>query len=150
MLDVGCGRADLLDYLHQREIMPNDYVGLEAVDELVLAAEAKRHPNCRIIRADFIAEARRLFVGADVVVFSGSLNTLNRQEFFLSVRRAFDACADAVAFNFLSSPALAGKDYLTWHHPDDVLAFARSIGAEVSSLDDYLDGDCTLLLRRQS
>lgn len=150
VLDVGCGRADLLDYFLQRDIRPNDYIGLEAVNDLARAAEAKNHPHCQIIRADFIADSRRMFVGADVVVFSGSLNTLGKQEFYLSLRRAFDACADSVAFNFLASPALAGKDYLTWHRPGDVLAFARSLHAEVSVFDDYLDGDCTLLMRKQS
>src|SRR3954451_9296777 len=34
ILDVGCGRADLLDYLLGRGIEPDHYVGLEAVQLL--------------------------------------------------------------------------------------------------------------------
>lgn len=150
ILDVGCGRADFLDFLISRGIEPHDYAGLEAVDELADAAEAKRLPRCRIIRADFVKEPARLFVGADVLVFSGSLNTLGVAEFYASVRRAYEACADAVAFNFLSSPELAGRDFLSWHRVGDVLTFVRALGVRnADAREGYLSGDCTILLGKQ-
>src|SRR5205085_11899167 len=34
ILDAGCGRADLLDFLLARGIRPDHYTGLEAVDTL--------------------------------------------------------------------------------------------------------------------
>ena len=59
VLDVGCGRADLLEFLLDRGVRPADYVGIEAVDELADAAEAKRaaRSDVRIVRADFVARA---------------------------------------------------------------------------------------------
>src|SRR5687767_15928369 len=42
VLDVGCGRADLLEHLVARGIEPADYVGIEAVDELARAAEDRK------------------------------------------------------------------------------------------------------------
>src|SRR5215204_4329605 len=53
VLDVGCGRADLLDYLHQNNTSPHRYTGIEAVTQLADAARAKNHPHSRIIEADF-------------------------------------------------------------------------------------------------
>src|SRR6185503_6568057 len=48
VLDVGCGRADLMDYMALREIEPREYVGIEAVDELVGAAMRKKWRNAQI------------------------------------------------------------------------------------------------------
>ena len=146
VLDAGCGRADLLSFLLDRDIRPADYIGLEAVEALAAAAEARGHPNCRILRGDFVREPARLFVGADVIAFSGSLNTMDECAFYQTLARAFDAAAEAVVFNFLSSPALAGKEYLVWHRPDKVEAFARRLAAEVRTADDYIYGDCTIAM----
>jgi SAM-dependent methyltransferase len=149
VLDAGCGRADYLDFLQSRNVEVADYIGLEAVETLAGAAEAKALPNARILRADFVRDPARLFVGADVIVFSGSLNTMDEGQFYETLRRAYDATAEAVVFNFLSSSALAGKAYLTWHHRDRVEAFARRTASEIVVLDDYLQGDCTIAMKKQ-
>ncbi len=146
ILDAGCGRADLLDYFLDRRIYPNHYVGLEALEDLATAAEKKHHTSCTIVRADFIAEPIRMFVGADVVLFCGSLNTLTVSEFYKTLTRAIDAATDAVVFNFLSSDRLAAAKYLTWHHRQEVESFARTMGERISVIDDYIEGDCTIAI----
>jgi SAM-dependent methyltransferase len=150
ILDVGCGRADLLGYLLDRGVRPADYTGIEAVAELASAAEgncAGARVPARVIRADFLREPLRLFVGADVVVFSGSLNTVDDGPFYDTVRRAFEATADMVVFNFLCSPYLAGADYLRWRRPSDVLRYCSELTRDVRTLEDYLQGDYTVALR---
>src|ERR1051325_1896666 len=107
VLDVGCGRADLLDYLRDHGRTPAHYVGIEAVDELAGAAQRKRHPACTIVQADFIASPARMLVGADAIVFCGSLNTLDRAAFHQTIRTAYAAAAHYLLFNFLSSRLLA-------------------------------------------
>jgi SAM-dependent methyltransferase len=145
LLDVGCGRADLLDFLRARGVRPADYIGIEAVDELADAAARKQAPGVRIISADFVREPARMFVGADVVIFSGSLNTANDEVFYATLSRAYDAAAEALVFNYLCSPMLAGMTYLAWRRPEEVLRFARGLkGGEVRTLEDYLEGDCTV------
>ena len=159
VLDVGCGRADLLAFLVARSAAPADYIGIEAVHALADAATracAASDVPARVIRADFLREPLRLFVGADVVVFSGSLNTVDDDAFYASLRRAFDATAEALVFNFLCSPYLAGADYLRWRRPADVLKFCstlcrdgrgdrrRDAHAGVQTLEDYLEGDFTV------
>ena len=148
VLDVGCGRADLLDYLLAGGVRPAHYVGLEAVTTLADAAEAKGHPDSMIIRTDFVRDPARLFVAADVVYFSGSLNTLDTVAFYATLRKAYDAAAETVVFNFLSSPELAGMSYLRWHPPHEVWAFAKTLTPHVRRLDDYLAGDCTFALAK--
>jgi SAM-dependent methyltransferase len=146
VLDVGCGRADFLDYLVRRGIEPSTYIGIEAVPALAQAAREKRHPDATIIEADFVAEPRRLFVGAQIVVISGALNTMDDVTFYAAVRRAYDAAGECLIFNFLSSPRLAGTPYLHWRGAKDVLRFARDHASWVTTVDDYLPGDCTVVM----
>ena len=150
LLDAGCGRADLMGHLLEKNVHPADYVGIEAVEALAAAAEARNYPNARIIRGDFVRDPGRLFVGADVIVFSGSLNTMDPPAFYATLQRAYDATAEAMVFNFLSSPTLAGKEYLAWHRPEVVLGFARQLAGDVRVLTDYLPGDCTVAMLKDS
>ncbi len=104
----------------------------------------KRLPNGQIVHGDFVRDPQRLAVGADVVVFSGSLNTLEKERFYLSLKQGFEAAAEVMVFNFLAAAHIASAEWLTWHRAHDVLTFARGLSYEVGMLDDYLDGDCTI------
>ncbi len=146
ILDAGCGRADLMDFLREREIQFTEYIGIEAVDELAAAASRKNLPRTRIIHGDFVREPKLLEVEADVIVFSGSLNTLQREQFYLSLRQGFQAAGEVMVFNFLAAKHIASAQWLTWHHAEDVLQFARGLSPRVRMLDDYLDGDRTIAI----
>jgi SAM-dependent methyltransferase len=144
VLDVGCGRADFLDHLVRRRVNVARYIGIEAVPALVDAARAKIRENCQIVEADFVAEPQRMCVGAQVIVMSGSLNTLESPAFYSTLRHAYDAADEALIFNFLCSMMLAGASYLRWHPVDEVMRFAQTLGSRVRSLEDYLPGDCAV------
>ena len=146
VLDVGCGRADLLDYLIAGKVRVASYTGIEGVATLADAARAKRHPACEIIAADFLAEPQHMMIGAQVVVISGSLNTMEAEGFYATLRRAYEAAGDSLVFNFLCSSRLAGADYLRWHPTDEVMGFARTLSDRVRKLEDYLPGDCTVAM----
>lgn len=150
VLDAGCGRADLLDWLIRRGTRPSWYVGLEAIEELATLARAKSLPDCQIVQADFLREPARLLVGAQIVVFCGSLNTLSPGEFSEAIRRGFEAAQDVLLLNFLSSPTRAGASWLTWHDPGDVDRFARTLTPHVRMLQGYIDGDCTMSLGKRA
>lgn len=149
VLDAGCGRADLLGYLLKQRIRPAEYIGLEAVEELANAAGECRHDRARIVRGDFVREPLRLCMGAEAIVFSGSLNTLRDPEFYATLRHAFMATGEDLVFNFLSSSALAGKQYLFWRSTGDVERFGRMLTSRVDVYEDYLNGDCTIALRKE-
>jgi hypothetical protein len=147
VLDVGCGRADLLEFLTRRGVAFAEYLGIEAVPDLASAAEAGAIASptpASIIRGDFVREPARLFVGADVVVFSGSLNTADDATFYGTLLRAHDAAAETLVFNFLSTPDLAAAEYLSWRARGDVVSFVNGLGGEVRVLEDYLPGDSTV------
>jgi cyclopropane fatty-acyl-phospholipid synthase-like methyltransferase len=146
VLDVGCGRADFLDYVIERGSRPASYVGIEGVAELAAAAREKGHANATVVEADFVDEPHRMFVGADVVVISGALNTMGADAFYATVRRAYEAAGEALVFNFLCSTRLAGAAYLSWRPVGEVMAFAGTLSDRVQKLEDYLVGDCTVVM----
>jgi hypothetical protein len=148
VLDAGCGRADFLEYLHQREIRPAKYIGIEAVTSLAEAAERKSLPGARIITGDFIEDPRIMDQQAGVIIFSGSLNTLGADDFYGTLRSAWEFSRSEVGFNFLSSPRLASARHLTWHRMTDVMELAYSLTADVVSDSSYREGDCTIVLRK--
>jgi SAM-dependent methyltransferase len=149
VLDVGCGPADLLGYLHKRAIAPAHYTGLEAQPWLVSAARRRRYERCSIVTGDFVRHPETMSVGADVVIFSGSLNLLPSRQFYRSLREAWAAAGRCLVFNFLCSPGLADAPWLTWHRRASVRAFAEGLGAEVRLDDGYEPGDCTAVMRRR-
>ena len=144
VVDAGAGRGDLLRHLLKRGIQPATYIGIEAVDALADRMEADALPGCQVVRGDFVKDPKHLFVGAEVVVFSGSLNTLPPRAFHTTLQRAFEATSQCVLFNFLSGPALAAAEHLHWHERADVETFIRSLTTEYRSFDTYLPGDCTI------
>jgi SAM-dependent methyltransferase len=148
ILDVGCGRADLLGHLLESGTVPVHYVGMEMIPEALRAARRKKYPRCEILAADFVREPEKLHVGADVVVFSGSLNTLTRPRFYRTLRAAWTATGEWLVFNFLNTKDWAGEDWLTWHRRRTVVAFCRSLGGEVHFDESYLEGDCTVAVRK--
>ncbi len=149
LLDVGCGRADLLGYLLERGIVPAHYTGVEMIPATLRAARRKRYERCDIVAADFVREPEKLQVGADVVIFSGSLNTLTHTQFCRTLRAAWDAAGQSLVFNFLSTMYWCGEDWLQWHRRDAVLDFCNSLGGKVSFDVSYLAGDCTVVVGRE-
>jgi hypothetical protein len=149
IMDVGCGRADLLEYIFQTKHIPRSYIGLEAVAELADAAEQKQLPNCRIIRGDFLQDPTMLANVVDVVLISGALNTMDSSSFYGCLQSAFDAADKVLVFNFLCSPLLAASSHLIWHKPEEVMRFANSLSPRVEFWDNYLRGDATIAIWKE-
>lgn len=145
VLDVGCGRADLLDFLRRVGHAPSEYIGIEAVPDL---ADAAARAGVTVLRKDFVADPRCLFTGSDVIVISGAINTAKDVAFYDTLRRAYDAAAKHLVFNFLCSSYLAGADHLYWREPETVMSFCRKFCPNVASWNDYLPGDMTIRLSK--
>jgi hypothetical protein len=129
-------------------IFPKRYVGLEAVDPLYRIAAKKKAENIFILHGDFLADPNLLDQQADVILFSGSLNTLGSEDFYCTLSAAWDFSPRTLAFNFLSSPKLAAANYLTWQPLADVLRYVQTFGGQITVIDDYLDGDTAIAVRR--
>jgi hypothetical protein len=148
VLDVGCGRADFLGFLRARGIAPAHYTGLEALPWLARAARRRGYADCTIVEGDFVRQPALLAQGADVVLFSGSLNLLSSRRFYRTLEQGWAAARRWLVFIFLCSTMEAGAPFLHWHRKRRVLAFARPRAAQVLLDDGYRDGDCTVAMRK--
>lgn len=120
--DLGSGRADLLGWLARERVKYRRYVAVEALPELHRHALTRHshEPAAEFVLADFVQDAE-LFSRlvdeheADVLLFSGSLNTLTEDDALAVLERAWAALADrpggVLGFNFL-----AGGD--AWPRPN--------------------------------
>ncbi|USN98075.1 MAG: hypothetical protein H6810_07750 [Phycisphaeraceae bacterium] len=113
IVDLGSGLGDFALRMHERGVEYGRYIGIEGVDQL--AGESRKRlkslPECEVRSDDFVADAtlfRRLVKDdrAEVLAFSGSLNTLTQEEAERVLGRAWDAIANVkggqLVFNFLS------------------------------------------------
>ena len=120
--DLGAGLGDLALRMHERNIEYGRYLAVEGVDELANAARERLAsvPECVVVEGDFVAD-ERLFAalvrdhGAEVLAFSGSLNTLTQGDAERTLDRAWSVLrrvrGGQLVFNFLSDRgARAGED----------------------------------------
>lgn len=104
VLDAGCSRGDFAAWLHDQRIKYDWYTGIDGLPEIVAFAQRREIPRTDFYHADLIADPAALAkTSPQVVVISGTLNTMSFDEAAQVVQAAWDAASEAVVFNFLSS-----------------------------------------------
>lgn len=156
VLDAGCGYGDLARHLAESGVAYARYEGIDALEEHVVAARMARLPRAAFRVMDFVAD-RRAFERAgpaDVIVFSGSLNTLEEERALAVLERAWAACSEALVFNFLCERAARGGRAVARNggvrrfDAMAMLEWAMSRTPLVAFRRDYLDGqDGTMAMR---
>lgn len=155
IIDAGCGNGDFAARLLQRDIAYRKYIGIDAISEMITQANERELDRCTFLEADMVHDAD-VFNGyeADYVCFSGSLNTMDDELAMRLVRRAFDAAAQGVMFNFLSNRPHArwgDKDLTPARRFDTAqwLDWSMQQTSRVSFTQAYLDGhDATVMMLR--
>ncbi len=103
VLDAGCSRGDFAAFLLQRKVSFREYIGFDALPEALEAARGRQLARCRFELVDLVDEPRKLAeAGPDVVVISGTLNTMTDAQVFAVLEGAWAAANDGLIFNFLS------------------------------------------------
>ncbi|MBX3359228.1 MAG: class I SAM-dependent methyltransferase [Phycisphaeraceae bacterium] len=154
VLDAGCGRGDFAAFLHARGT-PCCYTGLDAIGEMVEEAESRGIPGTAYRRGDFVADPRAFDSepGPEVIVFSGSLNTLDQDAAQAVLERAWHSCSLALAFNFLRVPSrptrgrAGGDGYIRRFDALSMLEWAAERTPLLRYRQDYLMGqDGTIVM----
>jgi SAM-dependent methyltransferase len=153
VLDVGCGHGDFAARLTERGVVYARYVGIDAVAAMIEEAAGRGLARSEFIAGDAIASPELLAdVGADWACLSGTLNTMDDATAQGLVRAAFEASAQGVVFNFLSTrhhARWAGKDLTPARRfdPQVWIDFALNLSSRVVFTQAYLDGhDATVLI----
>lgn len=154
LVDAGCGAGDLAGYLIERRVPFAHYIGIDGVADQIAAAQAHSYPHCEFRTADLVHEHALLdAIDPDIIIISGTLNTMDEHTARTIIEHAFRAAREAVIFNFLSDrphprylemklgPARR-FDTARW------IDWALGLTPCVAFRQDYLDGhDATVLLR---
>ena len=148
VLDVGCGLGDLLRYLERNGSAPSAYAGIDISPRMV--AEARRSNPRGSFRVANVLDPDVL--SADFVLASGIFSYLGPDGAAVVqpvVRRMFELCGTALAWNSLSTWAdrPVPEDELRLD-PCDALRLSREISTNVILRHDYHPGDFTVYMFR--
>lgn len=152
VLDVGCGFADLFDYLVRRG-WRGRYVGVDIVPALLNTAR-ERHPDLDI-RAHDISEGTGTLEPLDYVIASGIFNAKlpqgdNADHIRRSLKHMFDLSREAVCVDFMTSHV----DYRqpgSWHtDPAWALNEALGLSRRVAVRLDYMPYEFALFIYRDA
>ena len=147
ILDVGCGRGDLLDFLIEQGFK-GQYLGIDLTPEMVQLARV-RHPNANFRVTDILLEdLKQKF---DFVLASGIfyLRYKDNKVFFLRiVKQMYSLAKKGIAFNMLSSYTSNKKKDEYYFEPEWVFSQCKTFTHRVVLRHDYKENDFTLYLYR--
>jgi SAM-dependent methyltransferase len=147
--DVGCGFADLYDYL-QRRFGQTRYFGVDISPSLIEDIRRVR-PTLDVQQADILAPAYART--ADYFVLSGALSYKLEDNLAFTkqmLTKMFGLCRRGVAANFLSSYVNYQHERNYYHRPEDVLSIAKQITPWVALRHDYPLWEFTIYLYREA
>ncbi|MHC4975142.1 MAG: hypothetical protein ACYTF7_00890 [Planctomycetota bacterium] len=156
VLDAGAGQADFAAYLIDEKIVYESFHAFEAIPEMARLIATRGLPNVVVHQRDFAADVGCFgeVSDVDVLVFSGSLNTMEQDAAVRVLERAWEACGEAVVFNFLSDrcdPSLLKAETGPASRFDTLalISWALEKTPVVRFRQDYLGGhDATIAMLR--
>lgn len=115
VLDVGCSRGDFAAHLIERGIAYQQFVGIDALCEVIEYAQQRELPQTTFICGDGLSQPTLLSHGQpQIVCLSGTLNTMTDQTALDLLQHAWQATQEVLLFNFLSdrvAPAAPPQEY---------------------------------------
>lgn len=149
LLDVGCGMTDLAAFLERRRV-PLRYVGAD-ITLGVLAEARRRSPQRCLLAADVFSAPPFAARAFDVTYCSGVFNLSlgNNDDFALAaLPRLLDLAGTVAVANFLHCRCRRQHEHCHYFDPETLRAAMLQRGLRVTLIDDYLENDFTLVLRR--
>jgi SAM-dependent methyltransferase len=150
VLDVGCGFADLYDFLTFHG-WRGRYIGIDIVPGLLEVAR-QRHPGIDVREAD-ITDPRVLLDECDFVISSGVFNAAlpsgtNEAHVETALKRMIQLSRQATCVDFLSSYVDFQKPGAYHTDPCWAFALAMRITRRVTLRDDYMPYEFSMFLFR--
>lgn len=106
ILDAGCSRGDFAAWMGEHHVDYAQFIGVDAVCEMIDYAQTRNLPRSRFFCGDFVTHPDLLREGdPQVVVFSGSLNTMKLDTALAVLEAGWQAAGRTLMFNFLSDRA---------------------------------------------
>ena len=104
LLDAGCSRGDFATHLIQHGVRYERYIGIDGLEGVIDYAQQRGLPDAEFHVADMVNQPEALRRGEpQIVVISGTLNTMSNRAVRRALDAAWDAADEALIFNFLSN-----------------------------------------------
>lgn len=136
IIDLGCGYGEYLNYLNEKNLKPDIYLGIDC-EEFILDIAKKRFPKNTFLKADILLDD---ILKADYYICSGTFNILVKEEFLKAISQSFKRVNKALIFNCLSQKSMHSLSI------EEIYSFCKSLTPKVAMTDDYLHNDVTFLL----
>lgn len=109
ILDAGCSRGDFAAHLLKHHVEYGQYIGVDALEEVILYARQRNLPRASFHCGDFVADPKLLTLhNPQVIALSGTLNTMAYTDALRVLEASWSAAGETLIFNFLSDRATAG------------------------------------------
>jgi len=105
VLDVGCGMGNLIEFLHQRGVYPNDYLGIDLVKQFIMLCRSRYQEPYHFQHANFVSDSFFLDARCDLVAAVGVLvSRVFRYEQYIEycIRKMIDLSSKYVVFNLIT------------------------------------------------
>ncbi|NOJ19080.1 class I SAM-dependent methyltransferase [Vibrio jasicida] len=146
LLDIGCGYADLLEYLEQKDICLSGYIGIDQQKQFISVARQRAFKtHADYIRGDF---SKLVLPSADYVLASGSLNyqSANPNHTVEMIEKMYRAAKIACAFNLLDEAKLPSMKMLESHNKEGILRYCRLLCKDSYLVEGYSEHDFTIVM----
>lgn len=138
IVDVGCGYGEYLNYLKSELKVCKSYIGIDCEGFMINICH-KRYPSKQFFKIDILKDE---IPKADFLICSGALNILNKTDFFKGIENCFNASIKGFIFNFLI------EDSFNLLTKDEVLDFCKTLSPNLQIKDNYLENDCTIVIKK--
>ena len=145
VLDVGCGFADLYDYILAR-FPVRHYTGCEISPKIAEVAN-RRHPGLDVRVCDILTwETEERFDYVLGTGFNCVLTGNNEAMIYAMVRRMYALCRRGVSVGMVSDYQHAKHESTYYASPEALFSFCMNLCGRVALRHDYLPHDFTLYL----
>ncbi len=149
LLDVGCGTADLYDYLTDSGITVN-YTGVDILPEMTEAAR-KQHPDLNLVCADIFKD--NVFHNKFDIVYSSGIFNIdlgNNYEFLPQAILRFVSLSDKyVVFNLLADTSLDKESGYFYFNKSKVEEILQNLGiSNRQIITGYLHNDMSVVITK--
>ena len=144
VLDIGCGFGDFFTSCIDADYKLGHYTGWDINPDLISEAK-KQHPESTFAVVN-LAEQEEMSAVAEVGVMLGVLNLNFKDDYDnlkfskMMIEKAFSAVSESLVVDFLSIYRTADypeEDFVFYHDPAEMLAFALELTPNVRLLHDY-------------
>ena len=149
ILDVGCGKGDLVTYLRNKNVNFSQYTGIDLAQEMINLCNDKIKDQHTKFHQGTVFDTP--IDGIDIALLSGSLSY--RYESAVADAKAtleilFSASTIGVALNFLSKKVDYELDKNQHYDPSMVLEWALNLSNNVTLYHDYPLYEFTLVVKK--